>query len=205
LGDAAGNILSADAAVCDLLHRSASELIGLSFKQITHPDDLPNNVKALDALVVEAPPAMIRKRYLRPDGSSVQVDLAASRLTVGRETGRLVGTLFAVQPAAETTQRALLGAASALLGGWHRRRLWLGAEMGGDYPWLILLHAYLAEAQGGAIDIKGVVDRIDSSESVVRRWLAILVEQGLLELVGPSEYLQLTAEGYRKSELVLAG
>lgn len=70
LVDAEGRLLNVNAAVCTMLGYAKDELIGRSFEEIIHPDDLPR-VRMLAAQVMtgEIPSYRIEKRYLRKEGT----------------------------------------------------------------------------------------------------------------------------------------
>jgi len=74
-----GRWLLVNDKLCQILGYSRDELLGLSFREVTHPDDLP----ASDALVRqlladEASTYTADKRYLRKDGQAVWASLTAS-------------------------------------------------------------------------------------------------------------------------------
>jgi PAS domain S-box-containing protein len=67
-----GRLLRVNQALCGFLDRSAEELLMLTTLDVTHPDDIADDLTYGQALVegdVERGP--IEKRYLRPDGSVV--------------------------------------------------------------------------------------------------------------------------------------
>jgi diguanylate cyclase (GGDEF)-like protein/PAS domain S-box-containing protein len=70
LADERGMFVEANAALCDLLGRSAREVLGHSSGEFTHPDDLALHADAT-RLIETAPGgvARVEKRYVRPDGS----------------------------------------------------------------------------------------------------------------------------------------
>ena len=81
---------------CQLTGRSAEELLGLTFLDITHPDDRFQNTAIHARLQAgEQDEYAARKRYLRPDGSSVWVQVNVSAL--GGEGGHPRLTLAIAQ------------------------------------------------------------------------------------------------------------
>jgi len=64
-------------AFCELLDRPADALLGHSILEFTHPDDLNRSVAKADSLM-KGDPAPIDKRYVRPDGSVVNVVLTSA-------------------------------------------------------------------------------------------------------------------------------
>ncbi|MGH9060263.1 MAG: PAS domain S-box protein, partial [Acidimicrobiales bacterium] len=106
-----GTWLAVNQALCDLLGRSAAELRGANFQDLTHPDDLDTDRGLMEQLVAGAiPNYSLEKRYLRPDGTVVWA--ALHRSLVRDQTGR---PLYFVSQIADVTaikarERALAAA-----------------------------------------------------------------------------------------------
>jgi diguanylate cyclase (GGDEF)-like protein/PAS domain S-box-containing protein len=64
-------VLRANDAYAVLVGRTAAELTGLSLLELTHPNDTAKVTRALEQLLGGEGPAVIEKRYLRPDGTAV--------------------------------------------------------------------------------------------------------------------------------------
>ncbi|MGA2992091.1 MAG: PAS domain S-box protein, partial [Candidatus Korobacteraceae bacterium] len=76
-----GRILESNAAYQRIVGYSAEELKGMTFKNYTHPDDLPHNLALLDAINTgKSQHYELEKRYLRKDGKTVWVRARRSRL-----------------------------------------------------------------------------------------------------------------------------
>ncbi|HET7444619.1 MAG TPA: PAS domain S-box protein [Solirubrobacterales bacterium] len=74
-----GRWLRANPALCELTGYTEGELRGLSFTEITHPDDLEANLEGDERLLRgEASDYKLEKRYIRKDGESVWVLLSVS-------------------------------------------------------------------------------------------------------------------------------
>jgi len=74
-----GKILRANHRFAELLQLSPQDMRGLTFQQLTHPDDLAEDLKYLDALVRgEIDSYDMEKRYRRADGSYVWGHLSVS-------------------------------------------------------------------------------------------------------------------------------
>jgi PAS domain S-box-containing protein len=74
-----GRWLRANPALCELTGYSERELRGLTFTEITHPDDLEANLESDERLLRgEASDYQLEKRYLRKDGEPVWVLLSVS-------------------------------------------------------------------------------------------------------------------------------
>jgi PAS domain S-box-containing protein len=69
--------LEANQAVCDLLGYERAELAGLTWAELTHPDDLAADLAQFArALAGEIDGYRLEKRFLRKDGDVVEVDLS---------------------------------------------------------------------------------------------------------------------------------
>ena len=74
-----GAWLSVNDRLCDIVGYEESELLGLTFQDITHPDDLANDLAQLERLRArEIDRYSLEKRYLRKDGQVIWVNLAVS-------------------------------------------------------------------------------------------------------------------------------
>jgi diguanylate cyclase (GGDEF)-like protein/PAS domain S-box-containing protein len=74
-----GRWLRVNATLCEITGYSEEELLGSTFKDITHPDDLSRNTAELDELISgRARSVRMEKRYLRPNGRTVWVNVSSS-------------------------------------------------------------------------------------------------------------------------------
>jgi PAS domain S-box-containing protein len=65
-----GRFLGVNPKYCEIVGRTERELLGLTFQNITHPDDVAGNLERLRELVEgQVRHYVMEKRYLRPDGS----------------------------------------------------------------------------------------------------------------------------------------
>jgi PAS domain S-box-containing protein len=64
----------------EIVGRSEAELLQLRMQQITHPDDLAQNLELFQRAVEHGTPFMFEKRLVRPDGSIVWVQNSVSRM-----------------------------------------------------------------------------------------------------------------------------
>ncbi|MEX2615952.1 MAG: PAS domain S-box protein [Alphaproteobacteria bacterium] len=81
-----GRYLEVNATFCDILGRSEDELVGLDFREITHPDDLDAELEEMGRLITDGQAFYrIEKRCRRKDGSEIPVLL--SRSAVRAEDG----------------------------------------------------------------------------------------------------------------------
>jgi PAS domain S-box-containing protein len=76
-----GRFVRVNRALCEILGYSSGELTGLTFQAITHPDDLDADLAVKGQLARgEIPRYQLVKRYVRKDGTIVDIQLSASIL-----------------------------------------------------------------------------------------------------------------------------
>ncbi len=73
-----GRFLLVNRRFCEIVGRTADELLALRVPDITHPDYRENDVALRQKLVADGVPFSVEKRYLRPDGAEVWVDVNVS-------------------------------------------------------------------------------------------------------------------------------
>jgi len=74
-----GRFVDANARMCEIVGRSRDELLRMNLADITHPDDIRGDIELFRKLKGgEAERLLYEKRYLRPDGSAVWVQLAVT-------------------------------------------------------------------------------------------------------------------------------
>lgn len=79
-----GRFVEVNPRFASIVGRTEEELTGLDWMQITHPDDLPADLDHAASLRDgSAQGYQMEKRYLRPDGSAVWIDMAIAPLTGG--------------------------------------------------------------------------------------------------------------------------
>ena len=207
ISDSFGLILAVDQGVCELLHRSEAELIGTSYTNLTHPDDVTWNASLVYKLEASGGPLFIRKRYLRPRASAVWSDVQVSRLGGGLDQGRLVGTINKVdRHTVKLTPEMLWRSAGRKELALQLRRAELGNDLFCDYAWLILLQLYKAEAEGTSISVQQLCSRTGCRESGIVRWMRALEEKQLVDCFHSNLCAgQLTSAGISKVEKLLEG
>lgn len=75
-----GRFLRINNRICEILGRSRDELLQMSAATVTHSDDLPATLSAVQAVLKTGRPHSVEKRYVRPDGSFIWANSAFSRL-----------------------------------------------------------------------------------------------------------------------------
>jgi PAS domain S-box-containing protein len=207
LADGDGRILAVDQKVVALFHREEADIAGMSYIDLTHPEDRLWNRNSVETLGATDGPITIRKRYLRPDGMAVWCEAQVSRLGTGSDRGRLIGTLHQLSDGSVSrTPKDLWQSACRMSVALQRRRTELGADLCLDLPWSLLLQLYLAEAEGRCVDLTDLGMRSSIQVESVRRWLCVLDERGLVDTTAAPECAaQLSAVGVVKVERLLNG
>jgi PAS domain S-box-containing protein len=78
--DLSGRFIAVNPRFCEMVGRSRESLLGLNVLDITHPEDLARCAHAFEALLRDGTPFLIEKRYLRPDGTAVDVHNSVARV-----------------------------------------------------------------------------------------------------------------------------
>jgi PAS domain S-box-containing protein len=76
-----GKIILVNDRYCEITGRTREELYQLTFFDITHPDDIPNNMALLESAIRKGIPFKLDKRYVRPDNSVVWVHMDVSAIS----------------------------------------------------------------------------------------------------------------------------
>ena len=105
-----GRWLRVNRALCRIVGRTEEEMRALTFRDITHPDDIAHDLELLRRMTAgEAGSCRYEKRYLRPDGTPVwgRVSAAVAR----REDGEIAHLVVQVEDVTEERRaaRALAG------------------------------------------------------------------------------------------------
>ena len=104
-----GRFLRVNPALCALTGYAADELLELTWRQLTHPDDVEADEKLRARLVAgELPRYSLEKRYVRRDGSPVWVHVTVTLLR--GEQGEAIHSIVQVQELPEAARRAALAA-----------------------------------------------------------------------------------------------
>jgi PAS domain S-box-containing protein len=82
-----GRFLRANAKLCEILGRQEDVLLKMTFQELTHPDDLPENLALIqETLEGQRDSCSIEKRYLRSDGIDVWCRLSVSLVRTAEGT-----------------------------------------------------------------------------------------------------------------------
>jgi PAS domain S-box-containing protein len=99
-----GRFVRVNRVLCEIVGYSAAELTSLTFKAITHPDDLETSVALADRFARgEIPRCQLEKRYIRKDGSVVEAMLSAAILP-----GRDGAPMYYISQIEDITERKRL-------------------------------------------------------------------------------------------------
>ncbi|MDQ0836445.1 PAS domain-containing protein [Sphingomonas faeni] len=210
VSDGDGVILAIDEPVAVMLQRTQTQLRGLSYLSITHPEDVARNLSHIAALKPNGNSARIKKRYIGGEGDIITLEVQVSRLDNGK-SGHLMGTLSSVQTLADRMSSGddmpyrLWRRAKDLLGIIRARDAVLGADLFADHAWTTLLIVYVAEAESRIASVDMVADTLRLSRSTLNRWVRVLQAKSLLEpLDADLDALQLTQTGIASVERLLA-
>jgi diguanylate cyclase (GGDEF)-like protein/PAS domain S-box-containing protein len=165
---AEGRFLRVNDTICQILERSRQELLGASITDVTHPDDIPPSLEAVQKLLATGKPVALDKRYLKPDGGIVYCNSALTRLD--DESGR-PHSLLAVT--IDLTERRHAEAALRESEAFHR----YAAEAGGIGKWEIDLASGKVEVSPHMAALLGYpkVQRVFSREE----WSCMVLPEDL--------------------------
>jgi PAS domain S-box-containing protein len=76
--DAAGRLVFVNEAFCNMLGYTEADLIGNTVWDFMHPDDIAENRRSYQRLMMEGIPFKLERRFLREDGSIIWVDASVS-------------------------------------------------------------------------------------------------------------------------------
>ncbi|MBT9567395.1 MAG: PAS domain S-box protein [Thiobacillus sp.] len=90
-----GHWLRVNRKLCDIVGYSETELLGLTFQDITHPDDLTADLGHVQKMLAnEIDTYSMEKRYLRKDGSQVWINLTVALVwTADRQPAYFVSVI----------------------------------------------------------------------------------------------------------------
>jgi len=115
VADLNSQFLEANSRFCELLGYSSDELRGLTFREVTHPDDPPNAQTHSQALLTgQIPHAAFEKRYIHKDGSTIWGRTTLTLLSdPSTQVQRFVGTIEDITDRKRTEQALDVASAQA--------------------------------------------------------------------------------------------
>ena len=78
LKDADGYLIFVNEAFCSMLGRTEEELLGKTIWEFMHPDDIAENKRSYERLMLEGIPFRLERRFMREDGSIIWADASIS-------------------------------------------------------------------------------------------------------------------------------
>ncbi|MEG3163242.1 PAS domain-containing protein [Sphingomonas sp. PB2P19] len=206
-----GQLLDVDAAFCDIMRCDADDLRGRLVLEVTAPADRTECARAIATLRQTRRPFVIVKRFVRHDGSHVWVRNSVSMSMDGNGAPMMEAIIEPVDAPADNdnTPAALLDVARFLVTGRRDRGTVGDRALFADLGWDAVLAAYVAEAEGRAVDVVTLARMLDHPAATVGRWVKALLQHGMLEIecrstsTGALEAYRLTGETHRKLEAYL--
>ncbi len=92
--DVNGRIVFVNQKLCDMIGYTESELIGKTFADVMHQDDLDINSRLFRELIRDSKPFELEKRFIRKDGGILWADVSAG--AVRGADGKTQSTVFVV-------------------------------------------------------------------------------------------------------------
>ncbi len=178
-----GEITGADSAFCRLMKSDPKTLRGKLVNDVTAPADRAECGAAIAKLLKTGAPFCIVKRLMSADGSLVWVRNTVSIMVSAGDATVIVAT---IEPVAEhgedRTPALLLDAARSLVIGRSRRASICNPALFSEPSWDAILAAYVAEAEGKAVDVTSLATALGCSKAVVSRWVKTLEQYDVLEV-----------------------
>lgn len=105
-----GQFLAVNDRMCEILGRSQGEVLTLGIADLTHPEEVADNMARFAKMAMDGENFKLNKRYVRPDGSVVWANSSVSRLDDenGKPRAALVVTADITLAKEEERHRAFL-------------------------------------------------------------------------------------------------
>lgn len=210
VADTSGRLVGVDEELAGILHGESGALIGRTVLDVTAPADRAECSACIARLVAERRPFEITKRLLRDDGTLVWVVNSVS--LVGGGAGELIVATIEplAEPAEDRAPARLLDSARMLESFRSDRAALFDPALLSVTGWGAVLAAYIAEAEGRAVTVPMLAERLRVSQAQADRWIAALTRGGIVEIEtrDPDAYapksFRLTGEAHRRLEAHLA-
>lgn len=206
-----GQLLDVDAAFCDIMRLGPEAICGRLVLDVTAPADRSECADAIAMLRATHRPFVIVKRFLRDDGSLVWVRNSVSITMYGSRSQTVVATVEPVEaPTFADSPAIQLDVARVMVAARRDRDMVCDPILFSDIGWDAVLAAYIAEAEGRALDTAGLSAALRHPPITVERWVKALLQHNVLEIEyrtptanAPKAY-RLTADTHRRLEAYLA-
>lgn len=180
--DLAGHMRGLDKHFCAIMRAEWGDMIGRPVLDITAPADREECGEAIRNLCETGQSFKIDKRFIRDDQTLVWVTNTVSLMQGSGSDSMIVATIDPLIADDHRQPALLLSSARFLQACKADQRQVFDATLFPDTAWDILLAAYVAEAEGAAIGILNLVDRLGISLDSAARWVNLLIAQGALEV-----------------------
>lgn len=205
-----GELLDMDAAFCDIMHCDPQGIRGRLVLDVTAPADRNECARAIAHLRETHRPFVIVKRFIRDDGSLVWVRNTVSITMDGGSAPTVVATIEPVEaPIGHDSPAILLDVARFLVKARRDRGTVCDRALFSEPGWDAVLAAYVAEAEGRAVDVATLAAMLNHAPTTVERWVKALLQYNVLEIEyrnpsaeAPKAY-RLTSDTHRKLEAYL--
>ena len=206
----AGELLSMDAAFCDIMRLPEDEMRGRLVLDVTAPADRTECAMAIQRLRETGQPFEITKRFIRDDGSLVWVKNKVS-ITVGENQPEMImATIEPITPREDRSPAMLLDMARVHINVRRNRAAVCDPSLFSEPGWDAILELYLAEAEGRSLDVAGLAQIVGKSTALTDRWIKALLHYRVIEIeygntgAEAAKSYRLTAETLVKLERFLA-
>jgi PAS domain S-box-containing protein len=180
--DLAGHMRGLDQHFCAIMRAEWADMIGRPVLDITAPADREECGEAIRLLCETGRSFRLSKRFIRDDNTLVWVTNTVSMMQGSDGQDMIVATIDPLIADDERQPALLLGSARFLDACQDDRQTVFDAALFPDTAWDAILAAYIAEAEGGAIDVVALAARLNVSLERAVRWVDVLIAQDVLEI-----------------------
>ncbi len=201
--------LSVDAAFGDIMQIPPGTLRDRPVLDVIAPPDRPAYARAIAVMRDTQRPIELVLRLIRSDGSLVWARNTASIMPDHDGGCTIVGTVVSqAMPLGDDTPATLLSVARLQFTARRERDSVYDRLLFSEPGWDAILAAYIAEAEGLAIDVATLAGMLQQPLATIARWINALVQHGVLEPeyqgVGEApKAFRLTCDAHRKLEIYL--
>ncbi len=196
-----GSWLKANRALCEMLGYSEEELLRLRFSDVTHPEDVSNDVEQLRRLVAGEISSDHRiKRYVRKDGRVIWISLAIS--AVHDAEGAPIYFIGQVQDITRDREMEEQRAHAERLAGITETTIAVAHEMNNVLTVLMMNSELLAEGASPE-EMPEIASEILSASNKIAATVQLLRRLGVpdsVEYLGEVKMLDLSSKPPSKSE-----
>jgi len=196
-----GSWLKANRALCEMLGYSEEELLQLRFSDVTHPEDVSNDVEQLRRLVAGEISSDHRiKRYVRKDGRVIWISLAIS--AVHDAEGAPIYFIGQVQDITRDREMEEQRAHAERLAGITETTIAVAHEMNNVLTVLMMNSELLAEGASPE-EMPEIASEILSASNKIAATVQLLRRLGVpdsVEYLGEVKMLDLSSKPPSKSE-----